>query len=54
MTTPELTEELIAEGMARAERVPCRPGDDRCYAFPHPLDIARTSCSAQRAPEGAL
>jgi hypothetical protein len=27
---PELTEELIAEGMARAEKVACYPGNDRC------------------------
>ena len=29
-----LTEELIAEAMARAEKVACSPGDDRCSAFP--------------------
>jgi hypothetical protein len=28
--TPELTEERMAEAMARAETVACSPGDDRC------------------------
>jgi hypothetical protein len=31
---PELTEERIAEAMARAEKVACRPGEGRCYALP--------------------
>jgi hypothetical protein len=30
----KVTQELIEEGMARAEKVACRPGDDRCYPFP--------------------
>jgi hypothetical protein len=42
---PELTEELIAEGMARAEKVACYPGNDRCYAFPYPVAEARASCT---------
>jgi hypothetical protein len=45
MTTPELTEERIAEAMARAEKVACRPGDDRCYPFPDRLVDARASCT---------
>jgi hypothetical protein len=42
---PELTEERIAEAMARAEKVACRPGDGRCYAFPDRLSDARETCT---------
>jgi hypothetical protein len=49
-----LTQDVIADGMARAEKVACRPGDDRCYPFPDRLEVAQASCSAQRAPEGSL
>jgi hypothetical protein len=42
MTVPELTEELIAEGMARAERVACQ-GNARCVARPDPLAEVRTT-----------
>jgi len=38
-----LTQEMIEEGMARAEKVACRPGDDRCYAFPNRLEDAQAS-----------
>jgi hypothetical protein len=31
--------------MARAEKVACRPDDDRCYPFPDPLDAARATCT---------
>jgi hypothetical protein len=41
--TPELTEDTIAEAMARTEKVACRPGDDRCYFFPDPLADGRAS-----------
>ena len=37
----ELTEELIAEAMARAEKVACR-GDGRCFAMPHIRPDARS------------
>jgi hypothetical protein len=30
-----LTEEQITAAMARAEKVACRPGDDRCWLFPY-------------------
>ena len=43
--TPELTEERIAEAMARAEKVACRPGDGRCYAFSDRLSDARETCT---------
>ena len=43
--TPELTEDRIAEAMARAEKVACRPGDARCYPFPDPVAAARASCT---------
>ena len=45
MTDRELTEERIAEAMARAERVACGPGDDRCYPLPCGVDDARASCT---------
>ena len=41
----ELTEDVIAEAMARAERVACRPGEGRCYALPDPVEHARASCT---------
>ena len=43
--TPELTEAMIAAAMARAEKVACRPGDDRCYPLPNRLVDARASCT---------
>jgi hypothetical protein len=43
--TPELTEDRITEAMARAEKVACRPGHNRCYPFPDPVEIARASCT---------
>ena len=45
MDARELTQEMIDEGMARAEKVACAPGDDRCYPFPDPLALARASCT---------
>ncbi len=45
MTTPELTQEMIDDGMARAEKVACRPADPRCYVFPDPLEDARATCT---------
>jgi hypothetical protein len=38
---PELTEDVIAAAMARAEKVACRPGEGRCYALPDPVATAR-------------
>jgi hypothetical protein len=43
--TDALTDELIAEGIARAEKVACRPTDDRCYPLPYGLNEARASCT---------
>ena len=45
MTAPELTQEMIAEGMARADKVACSPGDGRCYPFRYSLQWARESCT---------
>jgi hypothetical protein len=42
---PELTEELIAEAMARAEKVACRPGDHRCLPLPYDVENARHACT---------
>ena len=39
-----LTEELIAEAMAKADARVC-VGSDRCYPFPHPLEHARETCT---------
>jgi len=43
-----LTEDMMAEGMARAEKVACRPGEGRCYAFPNPVE----DVSASGTPKG--
>ena len=43
--TDRLTQEMIADAMARAEKVACRPGDDCCYPFPDKLEDARASCT---------
>jgi hypothetical protein len=43
----ELTEDMIAEAMTRAERVACRPGAGRCYALPDSVDVARATCTPQ-------
>jgi hypothetical protein len=42
---PERSEKVIAEAMARAEKVACRPGDGRCYAFPDRLVDALATCT---------
>jgi len=44
MPDPELTDELIAKGMAPTEKVACRADDHRCYSFPNPLKTVRASC----------
>ena len=41
----KLTQEMIDEGMARAEKVVCRPGDGRSYAFPDRLVDALATCT---------
>jgi hypothetical protein len=43
--THELTEERIAEAMKRAEKVACRPGDNRCLPLPYDLASARATCT---------
>ena len=45
--TPELTDEVIAEAMVRAEKVACRPGDGRCSALPDSVADARAMCTPQ-------
>jgi hypothetical protein len=44
--TAELTEDVITEAMARAETVAWRPGDDRRYPIPDPVEDARASLTA--------
>jgi hypothetical protein len=36
---------MIAEAMARAEHVACRPGDERCYPLPYGGAEARATCT---------
>ena len=36
-----LTQEMIEDGMARAEKAACRPGDDRCNALPSDVESAQ-------------
>ena len=40
-----VNQEMIVEGLARAEKGACSPGDDRCYPLPHPLDEVSASCT---------
>jgi hypothetical protein len=51
VTTPgapaELTEERIAEAMARDEKVACTPGDQRCLPLPYDVEGARRTCTAK-------
>jgi hypothetical protein len=44
MTAPELTKEMIAEAMGKADKRVC-VGSDRCFALPHRLEDARASCT---------
>jgi L-asparaginase II len=46
-TAPELTEELIAAAMAKADARVCVPGDRRCYAFPYDLAGAQATCTTK-------
>ena len=42
----DLTGEMIAEAMAKADKRAC-VGSDRCFALPHWLEDARASCTAK-------
>ena len=44
--TPELTEELIAAAMAKADARVCA-GSDRCFAYPYHLAGAQATCTAK-------
>ena len=44
MTEPELTKEMIAAAMAKAEARAC-VGSDRCYALPSDVESARSRCT---------
>ena len=44
---PELTEEMIAAAIAKADARFCQPGDQRCYAFPSAAEDARTRCTSK-------
>ena len=55
--TDKFTEDVIAEAMARAEKVACH-GEGRCFALPHILSDALASCTPKGrctvgAPEGS-
>ena len=43
----ELTDEIIAAAMAKAEKRMCAPGDNRCYAFPYDLAGAQATCTVK-------
>lgn len=45
MTEPELTGEMIAAAMAKANTRACSPGNQRCYAFPNAPKNAETTCT---------
>jgi hypothetical protein len=51
LTATPLTQSVIAEAMARAEKVACLPRDDRCYPFPDPPDRAPGDLYPERAPQ---
>ncbi len=42
-----LTQAMIEDGMARAEKVAGRPTEDRCYQCPDRLEAAWTICTPQ-------
>ena len=44
-TAPVLTQEMLDEAMARAEKAACAPGDDRCYPLADPLHEAQQTCT---------
>jgi hypothetical protein len=44
---PDLTEDLIAAAMAKADARVCVPGDTRCYPFPYDLAGAQATCTAK-------
>ena len=41
----KLTQEMIAEAMARAEKVACRPGEGRCFALADAVAVVRATCA---------
>jgi hypothetical protein len=45
MPEAELTEEMIAAALAKADALVCVPGDNSCYAFPSDINAARASCT---------
>jgi hypothetical protein len=47
MPEAELTEQLIATAMAKADARICVPGDNRYYAFPGDVDAARATYTAK-------
>jgi hypothetical protein len=40
----KLTQDMIWDGMARAERVACRPEGDRCYPLPYDVASPQQTC----------
>jgi hypothetical protein len=45
VTALTLTDEMITEAMARAEKVACSPGNARCFALPDPVAEAQKTCT---------
>jgi len=41
----ELTQAMIEDGMARAKKVACSPGNSRCLPLPNRLEDAWASCT---------
>jgi hypothetical protein len=52
-----VTQEMIADGMARIKKVACRPGDDRRYPLPYEVASAQQACTPKGrctiGPEGS-
>ena len=47
----DLTEEMIIEAMAKADKRVCA-GSNRCYVLPHRLEDARASCTTEGTLQG--
>ena len=45
MTEPELTGEMNAAAIAKADTRACSPGNQRCYAFPNAPENAENTCT---------
>jgi hypothetical protein len=45
----KLTHDMIDEGLGRAEKVVCTPGDERCLTLPYDVKRTQQTCTPKRA-----